>query len=920
MAWEPIALIEADNISFFLQGMDEFCAGFLPKDPPLHPERKIIADPVEGYCSLAAWEVCIVDTPLFQRLRGIRQLGLAYLVYPTLGYSRFEHVLGVRSRLDQLITTLKNNQAHRDEREEGRTAALPNDRQLDKQLQKMRLAVLCHDLGHCLFSHVSEAIITHLSGGPEYPSGSAIRGAFKKWAGREIPMSEILSITILTSPSFIRYLQKTGIPGGSTIEGAERIALDAGHLVAGLPIPGDKTSLFLAQLLSGGIDIDKLDYMFRESLLSGISLGISLDWLMKKLFVDQLPGTALPSGLRDRIHNFSSSENFAVLSLERGGQFAFEEFCIARLALHEKIYLHQKIRSAEVQTKAILETIVVAHPEYNRVHRWLYLKESIVDQPTAALPIQYPLLERGEGNVASWQPIEHRLLPVRAYAFGWQNSINETLVIDPYSDPNRSNVEQLINLARNNPEVVEKEILEQLKEIASLLKLDVKVLTPSPRIFIDPPKLSTIQQGVDTIHFQYPPRLSPHWTMPIDQIEKYYYRNRALGYVFATCSNVACVLLAAEMAAYKLTKTVCIQEGLIGNKIWQDAESLRKKLEVQGFYKATAALRPMPQDLVSVAAQDIVREIAAKLSSYESKSLCRITPASVTTYIAQFESSLQDAALKWLRHIDFVRPEKGIKAEINRIVRDNATKYRVIGVSPLGATTDSATHLGYSLRDPIEDPLRKMVVAQVLPLTEALACESDAYILYDDNVNSGHQAVNIFAGLLEKTLPSDLTLKEDHVQPLDSKQRKEILSKPLFLVYDVATQGACSHLKELLVKHCGLDAGLVTCISHRELKDSEKIFSGHAFQHDEKMRLRDYLIDVASSIFISEGRDPEVARDRALGDNNAEGMIVFPYNCPTMTVPALWLTGSYQGVEWVPLAERNRRRRPGSGTVVGEDA
>jgi len=49
-------------------------------------------------------------------------------------------------------------------------------------------------------------------------------------------------------------------------------------------------------------------------------------------------------------------------------------------------------------------------------------------------------------------------------------------------------------------------------------------------------------------------------------------------------------------------------------------------------------------------------------------------------------------------------------------------------------------------------------------------------------------------------------------------------------------------------------------------------------------------------------------------------MVVFPYNCPTMTVPALWLTGLVAGVEWVPLIPRGRRYHPDSGQFVGEDA
>src|ERR1700734_998541 len=67
---------------------------------------KSFADPLLGYIHIRPWERAFVETKLFQRLRRIRQVGLAYLVYPTLGYSRFEHTLGVLGRLDEITTRL----------------------------------------------------------------------------------------------------------------------------------------------------------------------------------------------------------------------------------------------------------------------------------------------------------------------------------------------------------------------------------------------------------------------------------------------------------------------------------------------------------------------------------------------------------------------------------------------------------------------------------------------------------------------------------------------------------------------------------------------------------------------------------------------------------------------------------------------
>jgi hypothetical protein len=916
MAKKPKRLLPDVALEPFFRGVDDFCDEHLPKEevePSTSPAHKIIADPVGGYCSIDSWEVSIIDTPLFQRLRGIRQLGLAYLVYPTLGYSRFEHLVGVRARLDQIVTTLRQNQLLR-----GQQTSLPTE----KQLIRVRLAALCHDIGHCLFSHVSESIVESLPGNDHYPRASAIMDAFESCAGRRIPMAEMLSVAILTSPSFIDYLHRIGMPALGR-HGAEQIAFDAAHLTLGLPIPGDATSLFLAQLMNSGLDIDKLDYMLREALLSGISLGISLQWLMKKLFIAFLPGSQLPHGLLSRLKGFNPEEQFTVLSLERGGQFAFEEFCVARLALHEKIYLHQKIRAAEVQTKTLLAKMARSVPSYEEVHRWLYLYESMTHHPDAELPAlpKADLFNAERPRHASdfdWYRIRDRQLLARAYAFGWQNSIADPLT----RAAGEYGVDTLMKIVRVEPDCFTDAIRKHLRTIVAALAVE-DVDPEAVEILVDPPRLSTIQQGQDTIHIEYPSRLSLRWTMPIDLIEDYYSRNRALGYVFTARDHIPYVLLAAEKAAWDLCGVVCAQEGLVNKEYAEQCNDMRAGLDSKGFYTDAPPLRPMTDYLASVEAQMMVTQIAEKLSAYESKSQKRVTPASVTTFVAQFPANLQEAALAWLRHIDFVRPEAELKSLIPKVVREHLPpSCKSIGISPLGATTDSAYHLSYNLREPLREAFGDEIKAPQVPLAEALSMKLDAYVVFDDNTNSGLQPLNIVAGWLDKQLPEDLQLTEEHVQPLPKELHSELLSKPLVLVFSVATEGAPKRLRDYLVSHCDMNDRLIKCIANREFRARGKIFSGpdSAFQHADRVRLREFLADVAKTIFISEGKSEAIAKSRALGDRDAEAMAIFPYNCPTMTIPALWLTGRYGTTQWIPLVERGRRTNPVTGVLSGEDA
>jgi hypothetical protein len=198
----------------------------------------------------------------------------------------------------------------------------------------------------------------------------------------------------------------------------------------------------------------------------------------------------------------------------------------------------------------------------------------------------------------------------------------------------------------------------------------------------------------------------------------------------------------------------------------------------------------------------------------------------------------------------------------------------------------------------------------------------DYYLIFDDNTNSGLQALNIIAAWLGKELPLHLRLNEDHVQMLQPELAKELLSKHVCFCFAVSPQDGPERLSSMLIEHLGFSAELLHCAAQIILPSKLKIFTGpdSPFQHTEITKLREFVVDVAKTIFVGEGKSAEVAEARALGGNQAEAMVVFPYNCPTMTTPALWLSGKYGSVMWQPLVERGRRTHSLTGTFTGEDA
>jgi HD superfamily phosphohydrolase len=182
-----------------------------------------IRDPIHGFIDRTELELAIMDTPAMQRLRGIRQLALANLVYPGALHTRFEHCLGVMHIAGKLALRLIEDNETR---------------------ELLRLAGLLHDLGHGPFSHVSEAILEEFQ-----VVGTKALG--KKDIHEHITMNIIENCEeirrILGEPKRERIL---GYLGGTSGEGIER------------------------GIISGPLDADKQDYLLRDSYFCGVKYGV----------------------------------------------------------------------------------------------------------------------------------------------------------------------------------------------------------------------------------------------------------------------------------------------------------------------------------------------------------------------------------------------------------------------------------------------------------------------------------------------------------------------------------------------------------------------------------------------------------------------------------------------------------------------
>lgn len=189
------------------------------------PDMHRVRDPVHNFVMLREIEVKLLATPLFQRLRGVRQLAMANLVYPGALHTRFDHSLGVCHVAGMMAERLDLN--------------------VD-QTELVRLAALLHDLGHGPFSHVSEYALDR------YANREVLPADQKKDKIHELVTAHL----ILNDPDLARFLSQ------DMREHIVRL-LSKGH---GPPI--------LRSVVSGPLDADKQDYLLRDSRFCGVQYGV----------------------------------------------------------------------------------------------------------------------------------------------------------------------------------------------------------------------------------------------------------------------------------------------------------------------------------------------------------------------------------------------------------------------------------------------------------------------------------------------------------------------------------------------------------------------------------------------------------------------------------------------------------------------
>jgi HD superfamily phosphohydrolase len=321
---------------------------------------KIINDPVYGFISIdhpLLFEV--IAHPYYQRLRRIHQMAFAQLVYPGAVHSRLHHSLGAYHLICNALNELKS-----------KGVSISPEEELGA-----KIAILLHDVGHGPYSHALE--------------NRLLRGVHH----------EQLSILIM------RYLNEV-------LEGRLETAIDI--------FTNNYHKPFLHQLVSGQLDVDRMDYLSRDSFFTGVSEGvIGYDRILKMLTV-----------------------HHGDLMVEEKAIYSIEKFLVSRRLMYWQVYLHKTVVSAEKMLVQIIERAMELIAGGHSLHASTEVFDFFLQHPEASDSIiqhldKFCLLDDYDvlSTIKNWMQypdtvlsilcrglVERRLLKVRFRSEPWDNS------------------------------------------------------------------------------------------------------------------------------------------------------------------------------------------------------------------------------------------------------------------------------------------------------------------------------------------------------------------------------------------------------------------------------------------------------------------------------------------------------------------
>lgn len=275
-----------------------------------------IRDPVHGSIKILDEEISIIETPFFQRLRNIKQLGFSEYVFPGATHTRYLHSIGVMDVASKVFDRVLKD--------------LPTSHKLKQLRETVRLSCLLHDIGHAPLSHTTEFVMPMVS-------ELKLPKPFETDENRQAT-HEDYTIKSIVDSSFTQSFEKV-------IKSFDVNPIQIAELIIGetkqsdyFVIDGVNYFPLLHQLVSSEMDCDRMDYLLRDSYFCGVSYGkFDLDWII------------------DNLHP-CIKDGSAYLGINQRAVSTFDDFLLSRFHMFLMVYFHYKSVCLEKMLKRYFDS------------------------------------------------------------------------------------------------------------------------------------------------------------------------------------------------------------------------------------------------------------------------------------------------------------------------------------------------------------------------------------------------------------------------------------------------------------------------------------------------------------------------------------------------------------------------------------
>ena len=850
-----------------------------------HPVNgKDLNDSIWGTISLTAIECLLIDSPIFQRLRRIKQLGCVHWVYPGASHSRFEHTLGV----------LHNSQILMDSILKSAKSIAPEGIPLTPEWQQsVRLAALCHDLGHMTFSHVSEKVLHSL------PDFMNLRQELSLEFGVDHKtISELISAQIVKSPTFNRLLETIFSRTDQNIPKNPHLQDILVSLILGKTIYPNIP--LLHEIVTGPFDADKLDYITRDSIYTGVSISIDITRLLQKVTVIKEKTENLPLGFQSL--NLENEYSW-IFGIKSSGNNTIDELHLARAFLFSKVYKHKKTLAIEGMiantlrslkqifgNKGLLNILITMSDEqllslyqYDPKTTFKILNTQACFNKRIAFTANEKYLDK---FFIGCKNLQERRFFVRCFCFKF-NYFDEDV------SPNMHNSYALARGKLTEPDSLSKIKYDIITIAANLLLLlgderniedikfdldyDIWISSPSENKNVSSIDNSIIisDDGKYTLARDDGNLNTGRWIEAYQSIssDSFIYTSTKYREIIYLCTYV---YLCTE---YKLRIPAASRFLSKINK--KSIDDLIERATDKGFFnKYPIYAKPEHNHLELPVVKRKIQDLKlkfAKLELYNSENQCDF--GDFNNNIAIYINSMPN--IKMIEHFLIILQalqiidRKDASQAITEFFKTRSEyKDKLCTITLLGELKDSTSFMGYLAQDNPE------LIKGSLTIKQALDKDDNQIIFFDDFASSGRQCVSILERWLDIQKPQyDLGEKREK---LSSKYQKKLRDRKLVFIFIVLSDEAENLINTFLKEH-KIDADVYGYINQKDIPTVQNSLKKEGKSQNDINEFESFLNNRAA--LSVEARDKP---DRRLGYGNLGLLMATTYNIPAQTITYLW--------------------------------